>query len=75
VTAQAAMALARKPLPLRPVARRAGGGGAAAAGASGGAGAGGSAGSRAGAVPPAGSVLRLARRLGLAAGVLMSPLY
>jgi len=78
VTAQAAMALARKPLPLRPVARRAGGGGAggaAAAGASGGAGAGGSAGSHAGAVPPVGSVLRLARRLGLAAGVLMSPLY
>ena len=78
VTAQAAMALARKPLPLRPVARGSGGGGAggaAAAGASGGAGAGGSAGSRAGAVPPAGSVLRLARDLGLAAGVLMSPLY
>jgi energy-coupling factor transport system substrate-specific component len=78
VTAQAAMALARKPLPLRPVARRAGGGGAggaAAAGASGGAGAGGSAGSHAGAVPPAGSVLRLARDLGLAAGVLMAPLY
>jgi energy-coupling factor transport system substrate-specific component len=78
VTAQAAMALARKSLPLRPVARRSGGGGAggaAAAGASGGAAAGGAAGSRAAAVPPAGSVLRLARDLGMAAGVLMSPLY
>jgi hypothetical protein len=75
VTAQAAMALARKSLPLRPVARRScgGAGGAAAAGTSGGA-ASGAAGSRAAAVTPAGSVLRLARDLGMAAGVLMSPL-
>jgi energy-coupling factor transport system substrate-specific component len=77
VTAQAAMALARKSLPLRPVARRSGGGGAggAAAAASGGGAASGAAGSRAAAIPPAGSLLRLARDLGLAAGVLMSPLY
>jgi energy-coupling factor transport system substrate-specific component len=78
VTAQAAMALARKALPLRPVARSSSGsgaGGSASAGASGGAGASGAAGSRATGVPPAGSVLRLARDLGLAAGVLMAPLY
>ena len=77
VTAQAAMALARKPLPLRPVARHSGGGGAggAAAAASGGVGTGGAAGSQAAAEPPSASVLRLARDLGLAAGVLMAPLY
>jgi hypothetical protein len=78
VTAQAAMALARKSLPLRPVARRSGAGGAgeaAAAKAAGAAGASGAAGSRTAAVPPVGSLLRLAHDLGLAAGVLMSPLY
>jgi energy-coupling factor transport system substrate-specific component len=78
VTAQAEMALAGKALPLRPVARRSGAGGAgeaAAAGAAGGGDASGAAGSTAAAVPPAGSVLRLARDLGLATGVLMAPLY
>jgi Squalene-hopene cyclase C-terminal domain/Prenyltransferase and squalene oxidase repeat len=77
VTAQAAMALARKALPLRPVARRSGGGGAggAAAGAPGAGGSRAAGSGAAAAMPPAGSVLRLARDLGAVAGILMSPLY
>jgi hypothetical protein len=77
VTAQAAMALARKSLPLKPVARRAGAGGGAAAAAGGGSGPGagdGTGSSRDAGVPPAGSLLRLARDLGAAVGLAMLPL-
>jgi energy-coupling factor transport system substrate-specific component len=78
VTAQAAMALSGKSLPLKPLARdaSAGGGGASASAAGGkGAARGKHAEARTGKLPPPGTLLRLANDLGAAMGLLMSPLY
>ena len=78
VTAQAAMALARKPLPLRPVARGSGGGGAGGAAAAGASGAAAPAPRPAparGPCHPPGPFCVWRATSALAAGVLMAPLY
>jgi energy-coupling factor transport system substrate-specific component len=78
VTAQAAMALARKPLPLAPVPRRAGSAGAASATAPGTAAPAASRSGAAGAAATGGAdplgLLRGARAAGAALGLLMAPL-